>query len=167
MNTLLRRVAAGCVLFVAVALSATATAQDFRVGNASLPDRGTAMSSIDPKTGKWAAPAPAYADSGVAAVVKVFTAPGITDPFAAVAGRPINVSAYGTGTGMSFRLLRSFDDGVTKLPLTVAGQPYAVWTGHVSEQAWVETEAPTGHPVLFYVEMTATTGGSETVRISQ
>lgn len=101
--------------------------------------------------------------SGVAPVTQSFTAVGNTSAFPAVAGRPINVNITGNATGLSVRQVRSFDSGATWSPLTVAGQPWAVWTGNVSEQAWVETEAN----VQFRIEVTAITGGTATIRISQ
>lgn len=101
--------------------------------------------------------------SGVAPVTASLTATGNTSAFPAVAGRPININITGSATGLSARTTRSFDNGATWLPLTINGQPWAVWTGNVSEQAWVETEAN----IQFRVEVTAIAGGTATIRISQ
>lgn len=105
--------------------------------------------------------------SGVTVVTASLSAPGNTAALPAVAGRPINVKITGAATGLSARLTRSDDDGATWQPLTIANQPWAVYTGNVLEQAWVETEAPTGHPILFRVEVTAIAAGTAGIRLSQ
>lgn len=160
MTLALVRAALACAL----ACSAVpAVAQQMSVGTGKTPSTYTAVSVIDPVTGKATTPAPAYGASGVPPVTASLTAPGNTSALPAVAGRPINVSITGTASGLSARLTRSFDSGATWLPLTVAGQPYAVWTGNISEQAWVETEAG----VQFRVEVAALAAGTATIRISQ
>jgi len=109
---------------------------------------------------------PAFGASGVTPISQAFTAAGNSASWSPVAGRPINVTITGTATGLSVRLVRSFDNGSTWSPLTVNGQPWAVWTGNVSEQAWVETEAP-ATPIKYRAEVTAIASGTATVRLSQ
>lgn len=60
-------------------------------------------------------------------------------PFQPTLDSPIIVALTGTWTGQ-VRLTRSTDSGITRLPLTVGGNPWAVYGGNVCEQAWVETE---------------------------
>ncbi|SFK41354.1 hypothetical protein [Caulobacter sp. UNC279MFTsu5.1] len=160
MTLALVRAALACAL---ACFAVPAAAQQMSVGTGKKPSTYTAVSVIDPITGVATTPAPAYGASGVPPVTASLTAPGNTSALPAVAGRPINVSITGTASGLSARLTRSFDGGATWLPLTVAGQPYAVWTGNISEQAWVETEAG----VQFRVEVAALAAGTATIRISQ
>lgn len=110
---------------------------------------------------------PAYTASGVAPVTATLTSVGNTAAITPTAGRPINAKITGTATGLSARLTRSDDDGATWQPLTIGGLPWAVYTGNVFEQAWVETEAPVGHPILFRIEVTAILGGTATIKLSQ
>ena len=74
---------------------------------------------------------------------------------------PIVVALTGTWSG-EVRLLRSTDEGGTRLPLTVAGNPWAVFAGNVCEQAWVETEKG----VKFYLDITVANGTVQ-YRVSQ
>jgi hypothetical protein len=103
------------------------------------------------------------AASGAVPVTASLTAPGNTAAFTAVAGRLINANVTGTGVGVQSRLVRSFDNGVTWLGITVSGQPYGVWSGNVSEQAWVESQVD----VLFRIEVTAITSGTVNLSLSQ
>lgn len=60
------------------------------------------------------------------------TASGQFGPFVPEAGRTIWVTLSGTWTG-TVRLLRSTDGGATRLPLTVAGEPWGVFTAPANE----------------------------------
>lgn len=59
-------------------------------------------------------------------------------PFTPVLGRQIWLTLSGTWAGR-VQLLRSTDGGATKLPLTVAGQSWAVFTGPANEAVVEET----------------------------
>lgn len=82
-------------------------------------------------------------------------------PFAAVAGKAINLAVSGTWTGR-VQLLRSTDGGTTRLPLTPAGAPIGILTGNGIDQPWVETE----DNASFYLAV-AVTSGSLAYRVSQ
>lgn len=165
MKTLLKRAALGLLVALACAFAAPALAA-VDCTTATAPNvAGTVANAQFEILQKICASQTngELAPSGVPPVTASLSSVGNTSAFAAVAGRPINVSITGTAVGLSARLVRSFDSGATWLPLTVAGQSYGVWTGNVSEQAWVETEAA----VRFRVEVTAITSGTATIRISQ
>ncbi len=61
-------------------------------------------------------------------------------PFALTAGKPAILALSGTWTG-TVRVLRSVDGGITRLPLTVAGQPFATYTGNCCEPVWEESSS--------------------------
>jgi len=168
MKTLLTRAALGLLVAMACVIAAPAMAAvDCTPATAPNTLGTTANAQLEILQKLCAAQTGAgYADSGVAPLTQSFTATGNTSAWVPVAGRPINVTITGTATGLSVRLVRSFDGGATWSPLTVNGQPWAVWTGNVSEQAWVETEAP-ATPIRFRAEVTAITSGTATVRLSQ
>jgi hypothetical protein len=63
----------------------------------------------------------------------------IVGPFDAVAGRIVSVALGGEWEG-TVTLLRSTDGGATKLPLRVAGEPWATFSSPGLEQAWQEAE---------------------------
>lgn len=63
----------------------------------------------------------------------------LAGPLAAVAGRIVSVELSGAWQG-SATLLRSTDGGTTKVPLRVAGEPWAIFTSSGLEQAWLESE---------------------------
>lgn len=99
--------------------------------------------------------------SGVSPVTGSFTATGQSASFAPVCGRSFNVSLLGTFVA-SVRLERSFDGGVTWLPLTAQGISLCVWTVPVSE-SWDEAE----YGVLYRLNCTAYTSGTVSYRVSQ
>ncbi len=78
---------------------------------------------------------------------------GTFGPFVAVAGRPIVLALSGSWTG-SVRILRSTDTGTTKLPLTVAGSPWAQYTANCCEAFWEESDAA----AQLYLEATLSAG---------
>ena len=61
-------------------------------------------------------------------------------PFAPELARPINLTLSGGWSG-TVTVLRSIDGGSTKLGLTVAGEPWGVFTGNCNEPVWEESEA--------------------------
>lgn len=74
---------------------------------------------------------------------------------------PWNLSIWGTFTGLSLRVERSFDNGTTWLPLTNAGASIA-YTGAASE-VW---DAPEDG-VLYRINVTAIASGAVNARLSQ
>lgn len=103
----------------------------------------------------------ALAASGVAPVTGTFAATGFSAAFIPLAGRAFNISLSGTFVE-TIRLVRSFDAGVTKLPLTAGGFPTFTYTTPCSE-SFQESE----FGVSYYLECTARTSGTATYRISQ
>jgi hypothetical protein len=80
--------------------------------------------------------------SGIAPVTGAFTGTGYSAAFTPQPGRDINVTLTGSNyVGVTIQLLRSFDSGATKLPLTINSLPWAVYTGPVSEIPWNEPES--------------------------
>jgi hypothetical protein len=86
-----------------------------------------------------------------------------TGQSAAVGVQPgaFNVSQWGTFAA-TVQLERSFDNGVTWLPITANGTQLELFTAPVSE-IWVEPEAG----VLYRLNDTAYTSGTVNYRISQ
>lgn len=68
------------------------------------------------------------------------SATGVVGPFSPVLGRPIWLSLSGTWTG-TVTLKRSIDGGATMLPLTVASQPWGVFTANACEPVTEESES--------------------------
>ncbi|MFG1388793.1 hypothetical protein [Xanthobacter versatilis] len=98
--------------------------------------------------------------SGNAPVTGSFTSATNSAAFIPLAGRPFNVSVYGTFVG-TVQLKRSFD-GSTWLPLTAAGVTLYSWSAPASEPA---EEAEFG--VSYRLECTAYSSGTINYRISQ
>lgn len=72
-------------------------------------------------------------------LVGAISASAVVGPFYAVAGRIVSVALDGDWQG-TVTLLRSTDGGATKLPLRVAGEPWATFNSSGLEQAWQEAE---------------------------
>lgn len=98
------------------------------------------------------APAPLTGQSAASEVV---------GPFEPTPGRAIVVTLDGEFDG-TVRLLRSTDDGLTKVPLRVGGSAWAEYTAPGCEQAWSETEEGTS----FYLDI-ALASGTVAYRVSQ
>lgn len=64
---------------------------------------------------------------------------GLAGPFAPVAGRLVTLALAGSWEG-TVQLMRSTDEGATRLPLTAGGLPWGVYTGNICEPAWFESE---------------------------
>ncbi len=79
------------------------------------------------------------AQSPNAAVSGSTSTSGLIGPFDPVPGRNVVLTLSGSWIG-TIRLLRTTDAGVTKLPLTIGGQPWAVFTTNCCEAAWEESE---------------------------
>lgn len=87
--------------------------------------------------------------------------PTTAGPFMPAANTPIHLQLTGEWTG-TVALLRSVDDGVTRVPVTAGGQPWAVFTANANEAVWQEAEAG----ACFYLDLSITSG-TVTYRVSQ
>ena len=74
-------------------------------------------------------------------------------PFAPLVGRPLVLALSGTWTGTA-KLLRSTDGGITRLPLSLGGSPYATFATNICEPVWEENEAG----ATFYLQLAPTSG---------
>lgn len=74
-------------------------------------------------------------------------------PFAPLAGRPLVLALSGSWTGTA-KLLRSTDGGITRLPLSLGGSPYATFATNICEPVWEENEAG----ATFYLQLAPTSG---------
>lgn len=63
----------------------------------------------------------------------------VVGPYAPVAGRPVVLALQGTWEG-SVAVLRSTDEGATKLPLTIGGGAWGQFAGNCCEPVWEESE---------------------------
>jgi hypothetical protein len=63
----------------------------------------------------------------------------VVGPFVPGHRLPIHLQLSGSWTG-SVSLQRSTDGGASRFPLTVAGQPWARFTGNANEVVWDESE---------------------------
>jgi hypothetical protein len=140
--------------------------RDRRFFNTSSHVWGIAMA--DPKTvivtapdGGSAAEGTGFPPSGTSPVTSAFTAAGQSAAFIPLAGRPANISIWGTFAA-SLQLKRSFDGGTTLLPLTAAGVTLYAWTAPASE-SFEETESG----VEYFLACTGYTSGTVNYRISQ
>lgn len=77
----------------------------------------------------------------------------LAGPFAPISDRAIMLTLSGTWTG-SVRLLRSTDQGVTKLGLTALGSPYGLFQTNLCEPVWEEAESG----ATLYLDITVTSG---------
>jgi len=83
------------------------------------------------------------ADQGASTVAPEtgsIAASGAAGSFRPQLGRPIILTLTGTWAG-TVTLTRSVDGGTTKLPVTLAGAPWAVFTANCNEPVWEESEA--------------------------
>ena len=102
-----------------------------------------------------------YAASGRGPVAGTFAATGQSASFAPLAGRAFNISLWGTFTS-TIQLERSFDGGMTWLPITAAGAQLYKWTAPASESNQ-DDEAN----VQYRLDCTVFTSGAASYRISQ
>lgn len=126
----------------------------YALGYADAGGQLALVSDATPLPVATAAPAPAPLTGQSAASELV-------GPFEPTPGRAIVVTLDGEFDG-TVRLLRSTDDGLTKVPLRVGGSAWAEYTGPGCEQAWSETEEGTS----FYLDI-ALASGTVAYRVSQ
>jgi hypothetical protein len=96
-----------------------------------------------------------------AALAGVAAAAVTVGPYAPSAGKPLILSLSGSWTG-TVSLLRSVNGGATRLPLSLAGAPWGVFSGNACEPVWDETESA----ATFYLQL-APTSGAVTYRLAQ
>ena len=82
-------------------------------------------------------------------------------PFVPQAGKPLVLTLAGSWSG-TVKLLRSVDGGASKLPLTLAGAPWAAYSANVCEPVWEENEAA----ATFYLQL-APASGAISYRLAQ
>lgn len=85
----------------------------------------------------------------------------IAGPFAMIRDRPVVLALSGSWSG-SVKLLRSTDSGVSKLPLTAGGMPWATFSSNCCEAVWEEGV----NGVQLYIDVSIASG-SLTYRLEQ
>lgn len=78
---------------------------------------------------------------------------GVIGPFLPLVGRSVILTLTGNWSG-SVQLLRSIDGGATKIPLTLGGAPWALYTVSCCEAVWDESEAA----AQLYLQVTISSG---------
>lgn len=103
--------------------------------------------------------------SGVTPVAGNFIGVGYSSPFTPIPGRPFNISGWLDASGGSFTgtivLERSFDGGVTKLPLTALGSTLFSLTTPFSEMVQEDE-----YGVQYFLHCTTFTSGKMNYRVS-
>lgn len=110
------------------------------------------------------APLPVAASRSVAApppLAGSAVTSGLAGPYTPLPDVPIHLQLSGSWTG-SGELLRSTDGGATLHGLTMAGTPWARFTGNANEVVWQEGE----RGATFYLRITLSSGAL-TYRVSQ
>lgn len=91
----------------------------------------------------------------------IASAPATVGPYAPTAGKPLILSLSGTWSG-NVQLLRSINGGTTKLPVSLAGLPWGVYSANACEPVWDETETA----ATFYLQLMPASG-AVTYRLAQ
>lgn len=86
-------------------------------------------------------------------LVGTASASAMLGPYVPVVGRSVMLTLTGTWSG-SVQVLRSVDNGVTKVPLTVGGATWALFTVNCCEAVWDESEAAS----TLYLQATLSAG---------
>lgn len=94
-------------------------------------------------------------------LAQTLSASGSVGPFAPDLNRAIWLTLSGSWSGTA-TIMRSVDHGATRYPLTLAGQPWAVFTANAQEVISEESDAS----ATYYVDI-ALNSGSVAVRVSQ
>ena len=87
--------------------------------------------------------------------------PAVAGPYTPVLGRSVVLVLSGDWTG-AVSVLRSTDQGLTKLPITIGGTPSAVFSTNCCEPIWDESEA--GANLYLNISLTS---GTVNYRIAQ
>ena len=114
---------------------------DAASGNLSLVDSGRPLPVISVPT---AAPTPLSGTTSSSQLI---------GPFSPATGRPVYIGLSGTWQG-TVTLVRSIDGGTTRLPVTVAGQPWARFSANACEPVWEEQS----QQASLYLDVTLTSG---------
>jgi hypothetical protein len=96
-----------------------------------------------------------------AALAGTTAATTLAGPFVPSSNKPVVLVLSGTWSG-TVRVLRSTDDGVTKLPLTAAGLPWGSYSANCCEPVWEEAVAG----AALYLDIVLGSG-SLTYRVAQ
>lgn len=100
------------------------------------------------------APLPVTMGAPAATPIAATTAAStVAGPYQPALGRGVVLTLSGSWTG-TVKVLRSTDGGTTKLPLTVAGDVWGLFTGNACEAVWEESEAL----ARLYLDVTLTSG---------
>jgi hypothetical protein len=89
------------------------------------------------------------------------SASGVFGPFTLITGRSVMLSLQGTWSG-TVKVLRSTDNGASKLPLTAGGVSWGTYSGNCCEAVWEESDSA----AKLYLDI-ALTSGSVTYRMAQ
>jgi hypothetical protein len=89
------------------------------------------------------------------------SSPQVVGPFAPVDTRSVMLTLSGTWSG-SVQVLRSVDGGITKIPVTMGGAPWALFSTNCCEAIWEESEAA----ATLYLNISLTSG-TLTYRLAQ
>jgi hypothetical protein len=102
-----------------------------------------------------ASPLPvSFAAGAVAAPLEAtVTATTLAGPFTPNTGIAANLTLRGAWVG-TIKVLRSTDGGATLNPLTVAGEPWARFSGNACEPVWEENDAA----ARLYLDITLASG---------
>ena len=85
----------------------------------------------------------------------------LVGPFAPALGLPVILSLSGTWAG-TVTVQRSVSGGTTREPLTMAGNPWARYTGNACEPVWEESQSG----ATLYLDVVLTSGAL-TFRVAQ
>lgn len=132
----------------------------------AVPELALAFAAVDGSaaTVSAAAPLPVVAALAPAASTPLAgqaSASTVAGPFVPELGRPIWLSLAGTWSGGA-SLLRSTDGGATRLPLTVAGQPWGGFSANAQEPVTEESSAEASYWLALTVQ-----SGTVNYRVSQ
>lgn len=78
----------------------------------------------------------------------------VSAEFVPIPDRPIRFDRWGGGTGTA-QVMSSTDGGVTKLPITIGGTPWATFTGDCGDE---EVCTPTQYGRTYFVVFTGIAG---------
>lgn len=131
---------------------------------AYVPSEGVAFADLEGNSVTVSPLAPLPVDvrlPAVAALAGTTAASIVAGPFQPVPGRPAVLALSGAWAGLVC-VLRSTDNGATRLPLTIGGSNWGQFTANCCEAVWEESEAA----AQLYLDI-ALTGGSLVYRLGQ
>jgi hypothetical protein len=130
-----------------------------------VPSRAAAFADIDGTSLLVSASNPMPVSIGPAAAATPLAgstaANAVVGPFVPAGGRPVVLALSGTWAG-TVAVKRSTDGGATKLPLTVGGTIWGLFSANACEPVWEENEAG----AALYLDV-ALSSGTLTYRLAQ